>query len=107
MGTVRVFYNNHTSGTYFIYDTVYLEELFTGAQADLVVIHSDFTNLQMHAWNGLDRCGQFCKGNIDALIHVCLNDHVSFSHLSGQPAAPTAAGGYTLFSFDRPIQDGL
>lgn len=32
MGTVRVFYNNNTSGTYFIYDTVYLEELFTSAQ---------------------------------------------------------------------------
>jgi hypothetical protein len=34
MGTVRVFYNNHTSGTYFIYDTVYLEALFTEAQAN-------------------------------------------------------------------------
>ena len=33
MGTVRVFYNNHTSGTYFIYDTAYLEELFRQAQA--------------------------------------------------------------------------
>ena len=33
MGTVRVFYSNHTSGTYFIYDTVFLEELFREAQA--------------------------------------------------------------------------
>ena len=36
MGTVRVFYNNHTSGTYFIYDTAYLEALFTDAQANVV-----------------------------------------------------------------------
>lgn len=36
MGTVRVFYNNQTSGTYFIYDTVYLEALFTEAQANVV-----------------------------------------------------------------------
>ena len=36
MGTVRVFYNNHTSGTYFIYDTVYPEALFTEAQGTVV-----------------------------------------------------------------------
>ena len=36
MGTVRIFYNNHTSGTYFIYDTVYLDEVFTDARDNLV-----------------------------------------------------------------------
>ena len=36
MGTVRVFYNNHTSGTYFIYDTADLEELFAGARSNVV-----------------------------------------------------------------------
>jgi hypothetical protein len=35
MGTVRVFYSNHTSGTYFIYDTAYLEALFTDAQTNV------------------------------------------------------------------------
>lgn len=35
MGTVRVFYSNHTSGTYFIYDTVYLNALFSDAQANV------------------------------------------------------------------------
>lgn len=36
MGTVRIFYNNHTSGTYFIYDPVYLEALFTDVQSNVV-----------------------------------------------------------------------
>ena len=36
MGTVRVFYNNNTSGTYFIYDTVYIEPLFSDAQGNVV-----------------------------------------------------------------------
>lgn len=36
MGTVRVFYSNHTSGTYFIYRTDFLEEIFAHAHAQVV-----------------------------------------------------------------------
>jgi hypothetical protein len=36
MGTVRVFYSNDTSGTYFIYHTDYLEEIFAHAQAHVL-----------------------------------------------------------------------
>lgn len=36
VGTVRIFFNNHTSGTYFIYDQQYLDELFAFAQARVV-----------------------------------------------------------------------
>jgi len=36
LGTVRIFFNNHTSGTYLIYDQQYLEELFAFAEANVV-----------------------------------------------------------------------
>jgi len=35
MGTVRIFFNNDTSGTYLIYDRDYLDELFAYAQANV------------------------------------------------------------------------
>jgi hypothetical protein len=34
IGTVRIFFNNDTSGTYLIYDRDYLDELFAYAQAN-------------------------------------------------------------------------
>ncbi len=36
IGTVRLFFNNNTSGTYFIFDREYLDELFAFAQANVV-----------------------------------------------------------------------
>jgi hypothetical protein len=36
LGTVRIFFNNNTSGTYFIYEQHYLDELFAFAQANVV-----------------------------------------------------------------------
>ncbi|MGE5249395.1 MAG: hypothetical protein ACM3QS_04200 [Bacteroidota bacterium] len=36
LATVRIFFNNHTSGTYFVYDRDYLDELFAFAQANVV-----------------------------------------------------------------------
>jgi len=36
LATVRIFFNNHTSGTYFMYDRSSLEEFFTLARTNVV-----------------------------------------------------------------------
>lgn len=36
LATVRIFFSNHTSGTYFMYDRSYLDELFSFARTNVV-----------------------------------------------------------------------